>query len=139
MFDANEITVVNNSYGRCLSNKVDNKTFLDAFYDAFLESGPQVKPLFANTDFSKQKNLLKQGLSMMIMVGSDSEFAKSMIAKLATRHDHTHLNISPDLYRLWEQSLLSTIEKFDNEFNPELKKVWFKFITHTTEIMKKAY
>lgn len=42
------------SFGRCISTP----QFIDRFYEIFLASHPAVKPMFRNTNFVQQKELL---------------------------------------------------------------------------------
>ncbi|HEX9758533.1 MAG TPA: hypothetical protein VGB26_12180 [Nitrospiria bacterium] len=53
------------SYARCISNP----NFINRFYEIFMASHPDIKSLFKNTDWDKQMELLKKGVSMMILFG----------------------------------------------------------------------
>ena len=135
----NNIVLVNNSYGRCLVAKKGEQSFLDAFYDAFLASDKRIGPMFEKTDFSKQKELLKHGLSMLLMFVGDSAMAKSAVARLSKSHDHEHMNIHPTLYIHWENSLLKCVEKYDPDYSPALGVLWREAISEGIAAMKKAY
>jgi hemoglobin-like flavoprotein len=54
---------VKDSYSRCCVNP----KFFDVFYGNFLASHPTIAPMFAKTEMTKQKSLLRQGISMMFM------------------------------------------------------------------------
>ena len=43
------------------------KEFYDRFYDIFLAKDPRIAEKFANTDFDKQKEALKMGLTHLVM------------------------------------------------------------------------
>lgn len=45
------------SYGRCLRGK----NFIERFYEIFLASHPDIAPMFAATDFQKQRMALRRG------------------------------------------------------------------------------
>ena len=47
------------SYGRCLRGK----NFIERFYEIFLASHPDIAPMFAETDFQKQRMALRRGIS----------------------------------------------------------------------------
>lgn len=139
MVDANVVNNINQSFGRCLTTNIDSKSFLDSFYDTFLVSHPSIKPRFANTDFTKQKFLLKQGLTMIIMFASNSPIAKSAIEKLTLSHDHKHLNIEPSMYAYWVDSLMHSVKLHDKKYTPELEKEWRQVVSLGINQMKAGY
>ncbi|MDA0841502.1 MAG: hypothetical protein O2857_27390, partial [Planctomycetota bacterium] len=51
------------SYGRCCLSD----GFLDSFYEIFLDSSPEVRAKFAQTDFVQQKRALLKSLVFVIM------------------------------------------------------------------------
>lgn len=118
--DSSLIDSVNSSYGRVAVKS----EFFDEFYDVFLNCDPRIKPMFANTDLEKQKKLLRQGISYMIMYVKDSHAGESAIKRIAEIHDRNHHSTAPELYPLWINSLLSTVKKFDPQYSDELEKSW---------------
>ena len=50
--------IVMQSYGRCCASA----SFFDDFYQQFLQSSPEVRAKFTNTDMPAQKLLLRQGI-----------------------------------------------------------------------------
>ncbi|TDX99644.1 globin [Thiohalophilus thiocyanatoxydans] len=109
------------SYGRCLHNG----GFIERFYDVFLESHPEVKNAFANTDFNRQRRLLRRTLSNSIMFAAGSEIVKREVDKMAEIHSrHGHAPVQPHLYDYWLNSLLTAIREHDPQFNPQLEGRW---------------
>jgi hemoglobin-like flavoprotein len=133
------IQAVQQSLGRCLLNERLGKGFLDAFYDEFLTSDPRIKPMFAKTDMKKQKDLLRQGLMTLLMYAKKSPLATSAIKQLAAKHSRQQLNVPPQLYPLWKQSLLKCIDSYDLELTPQLRKDWSESLDSGIEAMKAAY
>ena len=131
--------LVQQSLGRCLLNKSLAKDFLDAFYDELLASDPRIKPMFAQTNMAKQKDLLKHGLSMLIMYSSGVGLAKTAIQQLALKHDRSHLNIDPGLYRFWVESLLRCVKRYDQKCDDNLRKAWREVVELGISVMKDAY
>ena len=85
------LEIVKQSYGRaCLNPKV-----IDRFYEIFLESHPAIKPMFHKTDFTKQKQLLKTGVIMMLAHLEGKAVWTSHLDKIAKSHSKKHLNIPP--------------------------------------------
>jgi methyl-accepting chemotaxis protein/hemoglobin-like flavoprotein len=112
---------VTNSFGRCSLNP----KFLDRFYDMFLQSHPAIAPMFQHTDFARQKALLKQGLTMMMMFADGSATATASLNKIAASHSPAgHLNISHQLYPYWINSLLAAVKECDPKHTPDLEAEW---------------
>ena len=89
-----EIQEVRESFGRC-TLKGD---LIDRFYEIFLESHPDIKPRFANTDFTKQKELLRKGINIAILFGNDKVLGRKGIEKLRESHKRTKLNVRVLVY-----------------------------------------
>lgn len=131
--------LIQQSLGRCLLNKSPGKGFLDAFYDELLASDPRIKPMFARTDMAKQKELLKHGLTMLVMYSTGAAMAKTAIQQLAVKHDRAHLNIDTGLYRFWIESLLRCVKKYDPKYDETLGKAWNEVLNQGIMVMKQAY
>lgn len=114
------VSAVKTSYGRCCVNP----KFFDRFYEIFLKSNPAIALMFANTNFTKQKTLLRQGLSMMLMHLEGVNVGTIGMKRIGESHSPKHLNITADLYQFWIDSLTKAIAECDAEFNPSLDKEW---------------
>lgn len=115
-----EDSIVSESFGRCILKE----DFLDRFYEIFINSDPAIKPMFANTDFNKQKELLRKGLSMAVLFFNDSVLATSTLNRIRETHNRHQLNINPRLYPFWVDSLMKTIAEFDERSTPETERAW---------------
>lgn len=114
------VNEVNLSLGRCFLHS----GFMDKFYTNFKASHPSIPPFFVKTNMAKQHKLLKEGITFLLMSAGGSSFAKTEMNKLGERHDPSHLNVKPELYRYWIESLMKTVKEFDPDFTPELDKKW---------------
>ena len=71
--DEQLIAIFDQSLRRC-----DNDPkFLDTFYERFLASSPKVQEKFANTDFAKQKRLLRASFYLILLASEDPEKVRS--------------------------------------------------------------
>jgi hemoglobin-like flavoprotein len=131
----NDIENVRASYGRCCLSK----TFFDDFYAAFTTMSPRIGPKFANTDMAKQKALLRQGITFMIMFSGGSKMAVNTINDLGKSHCKQKLDIAPEMYQFWTRALVSTVKKNDPQFTTDLEKAWNKVMTPGVERMKSMY
>ncbi|WP_447977444.1 globin [Candidatus Nitrospira bockiana] len=111
---------VSESFGRCCVNP----RFLDRFYEIFLSSHPAIKPMFQHTDMGKQKNLLRQGLPMVLMHGEGNAFGTRSLDRIAESHGRKGMNVDPNLYEYWINSLLEAIKECDPQWDPALEAQW---------------
>lgn len=137
--DASKVQLVQQSFGRCLVATPGGKSFLDAFYEDFIAADPRIKPLFARTNMTKQKSLLREGLVKLMMFAGGAESAKASIANLAVDHNRSNLNIDPSLYQVWLRSLLGCVKKYDQRFDDSTGAAWTEVLELGIRVMKEAY
>lgn len=114
------MSALKDSYGRCTVNP----KFLDRFYEIFLASHPAIGPMFAKTDFTKQKAALRNGISMMIMYEGGTQVSKMALDRLGHSHGKQGMNMDPKLYQYWIDSLVKAVKECDQQFSPGLEKQW---------------
>ncbi len=119
------------SYGRCCVNPA----FFDRFYDIFLASNPAIKPMFAKTDFVKQKALLRQGISYMLMYLQGKATGTMAMTRLADSHGPKHLNINPALYEFWIDSLMKAVKECDKDCTPVIEAEWRRALRQGVDYM----
>ena len=115
---------VKESYSRCCVNP----RFFDLFYENFLRSHPTIAPMFAKTDMTKQKSLLRQGVSMMFMHLGGNSVGTTGIDRIAESHSKKKLNIDPNLYDYWINSLVKSVKECDPKITPTLEVEWKKVL-----------
>jgi hemoglobin-like flavoprotein len=109
------------SFGRCLREK----NFIERFYEIFLDSHPEIRPMFAKTDFQKQRMALRRGISAAIAHAAGSSLSKSTMENMAHAHSRQgHAPVRPDLYPYWVDSLIKAIEETDPQITPQLIARW---------------
>ena len=112
--------VVQTSFDRCLATG----DFFQTFYDIFLATSPEIASKFAQTDFNKQKNLIKASVAMMIRLGTGNANARRILEKVGNTHSRQALDIRPELYDLWLDSLCKAIQRHDPDYSAELEALW---------------
>lgn len=101
---------------------LENHNFFREFYDTFFASSPVIPEMFSNTDFRKQRELLRQGIELMIWFAEGDETAREKLLKIAVIHKRFRL--TPEMYDFWRNSLLKILAKNDPEYSPELEVAW---------------
>ena len=126
---------IKESYGKC----VLEEGFFDKFYFTFFNSHADFKPLFSKTDFNKQKQLLKETINFMIMYANGSGIAARTLDRVAILHDKDHINIRPEYYKYWVDSLIDTLKEFDKEFDDSLEHNWRETLDQGIQLFISRY
>jgi hemoglobin-like flavoprotein len=121
MTDA-EIELFNDSFQRCM----EERSFLDVFYEHFLGSSKEVRQKFQHTDFRRQKKALRSSLLTTMMAICRREEDLSCLDEVAERHSSRDLDIRPELYELWLESMLHAVKTSDRRFDDRTEAVWRK-------------
>jgi hemoglobin-like flavoprotein len=102
-----------------------NPAFLDRFYERFLASSPKVKEKFANTDFARQKHMLRASFELLLVAARD-ETGRPMpyLDEVAARHSSSQMAIGAELYDLWLDSLLATVRDVDPGWSSAVAHAW---------------
>ncbi len=129
--------VFNASLRRCL----ESEDFLKRFYELFLNSSPEIKEKFRDTDFERQRRVLRDSFLVMEMVSESSPDspAWASLRKLAVAHDRQHRDIRPELYDIWLESLSEAVSEIDPDYSSEIEKAWRKTMQTGINQMQAAY
>ena len=96
--------------------------FFDTFYEILLGKSPEIAAKFIHTDFARQKLMLKQSLLEMLNYYCGIESTRKEIERIGALH--RQLEIRPEHYELWLDSLCETVARHDPEYQPELEGLW---------------
>lgn len=126
------------SYERVKRTTKDGKSFFDAFYDNFLSASPVIADHFRSTDMEKQKAMLEKSFySLFIFYATNN--ANDYLRKIAESHNQQRLNIAPELYDLWLESLIKTVAEYDPHFNSNIELSWRLVLSSGITYMKFKY
>jgi hemoglobin-like flavoprotein len=99
--------------------------FLELFYAKFLASSPKVREKFKDTDFVRQKRALTASFHLILLAaGDEGGDPGKYLSDVAERHAARQLDVGAELYDLWLDSLLETVEECDPEFTPGVRTAW---------------
>ena len=130
---------IENIFKHSLHKCESNEGFLASFYEHFLASSPRVAEKFVDTDFKHQIEAMRLSLRMMAIASVESDAADLYLEFIAKRHDRHHLNIEPELYELWLESLIDTVREFDDEFDAEVEQAWRSVLRYGIDYMTSHY
>lgn len=135
--DAQIVQIVDQSYGRCLTDP----EFLSRFYQIFMDSHELIRPLFVNTDFEQQTQALRNGLGMMIrhMEDPTDDVVVHGLKRIRTSHGQHHLNIHPHLYDYWLDSLIRAVRICDTGYSRDVEEAWRVALQPGIEFIRSGY
>ncbi|MBI5137680.1 MAG: globin [Nitrospirae bacterium] len=118
--------MVQESFARCNLNA----KFIDVFYENFLASNPMFAEMFAHTDFKQQKELLRRGISMMILYADGNAVGRLALQRLGKSHGKHGMGIPPAMYNFWLESLIKTVAQVDPRWDHYVEKQWRDTMQH---------
>lgn len=94
-----------------------------AFYGRLLGTFPQVRPLFAHTDFTAQRRNLLQSLATIVAVVDRPDELGPYLERLGVSHNG--YRVEPHMYRYVSFALLATLaDTFGDDWTPEAAATW---------------
>lgn len=126
---------IRKSFDRCEATG----DFAEKFYEIFLNRSPEISELFKNTDFTKQRKLLRGSVYALVVQDVEQEKTQKMLSRVGGTHCRSALNIRPELYEVWLDSLCETIKALDSEWTVELDEAWRKSMRPGIELITSKY
>lgn len=108
------------SYQRCQ----EAPRFFEAFYQRFFEACPAARPMFANTDFSRQHRLLQHAIGLLLAYDQQRAGGPNLLSRVAERHGRTDLKVDPAHYDDFVESLIRTARALDPQFTADTEIAW---------------
>ncbi len=130
-----DISKVRLSYGRAISRR----QFMNRFYELFMNSSPIVAHKLAATDIEKQQELLSQAVNMVILFPQGNKIATNAIKRIRESHHRDGLDIKPEYYSFWVDSLVMALAEHDPEFDNELEQAWRKVVQNAIDYIVEGY
>ena len=117
---AQSVRLAKDSLKRCLRQD----KFLDRFYELFLASSDEIKAKFVGTQFVQQKIMLKASLHIMLMLAQGDLKDTQVLQDLSEKHSSRHLNIRPEFYQFWVNSMLQAVKESDPAYSDDIGTAW---------------
>lgn len=131
---ADATAIAKASFERCC----EQADFFICFYRNFFRNCPGVETMFARTDFERQHKLLRHAIGLLLIFPSQPPSEPTILSRVAERHGPADLNIDPDLYPGFVDSLLQTIAEHDPEFNETVQASWSSAIAPGIAYMRQV-
>lgn len=128
------IGIAKASFDRCC----DRADFFVSFYRNFFRNCPGIEPLFARTDFERQHKLLRHAIGLLLIFPNQPAGEPTILSRVAERHGPSDLNIDPDLYPGFVESLIQTVAEHDPEFDATVEASWRLTIAPGIAYMQQA-
>jgi hemoglobin-like flavoprotein len=123
------------SFARCEANG----DFAEDFYATFLATSAEVAELFAGTDFTKQRKILRASVYLMISRDLDDPGARATMERIGGSHSRARLDIRPELYEDWLESVCSTVAKLDPEWGNDVEAAWRSTLSPGIDLITSFY
>ena len=133
--EKHDTDMVRTSFGRCTLTD----EFLVTFYNILTQSSADVARMFAHTDMPRQRRLLKEALIYLISYPAGNEFSQQRVIELGNSHSRAGLNVRPELYDIWVDSLIKSIRRHDEQFSPALEAAWRRVLAPGIAAMTALY
>ena len=126
---------VRESFARCEAAG----DFAETFYATFMQSSPAIAPFFAQTDFGRQRQLLRDSVYLMVTHDVSDPDMRALLDKLGNLHSRAGRNIAPKLYEIWLDSICATVKELDPEWSQSLEDHWRVRLRAGMQIIMAAY
>lgn len=130
-----QIERVQSSFGRALWDE----SFLDRFYDILINSNSEIGSKFANTDFVRQKELLRHGLMSVLMFAEGEQSAVACLSRIRDSHGRGKMDVDPGLYPYWIESLIQVVAQCDAKFTDALETDWREVVAPAIEYIQSGH
>ncbi len=123
------------SYDRC----AQVSQFVDDFYARLFEVLPEARVRFAETDFDRQRKLLRHAIGLLLSFPTERAGEPNILSRLAERHSRKDLAIDPSFYGPFLESLIDTVKRHDSSCTPAVELAWRTTLAKGFAYMQSRY
>ena len=131
----NEMQTFHASLERCLGSG----DFVIRFYEKLTQASPEIASKFRDTDFEVQKRKLTASLYMVLLMHEKSPEGRVHFERIAQLHGKQAMDIRPELYDRWVDTLVDTVRDYDEDFDEEVERAWRTLLQPAVEFMRSRY
>ncbi len=119
--------IFEDSFERVIGSELEitpkSSAFFKRFYENFLKNSPAAAEHFRDSDMQKQIGMLQKSFYQLVTFYMVQEPLPGLIS-IAKTHSQTGHNISDELYDVWLNALVTTVEASDPEYNSDIGLSW---------------
>lgn len=108
-------------------------SFIDCFYDKFINQSDEIYDIFKNRDIKQLKKKLQETLFMLVEAAEERPGLKLYIEMLG--RVHKRLNVQRRHFTMWEEALLDAVRLYDDKFDDKVLAAWLDVIDNIIEMM----
>ncbi len=131
----NDFELVKASFERCDKSGA----FSDTFYEIFMSKSDEIKSFFKNTNFTKQKKLLRATVKVLATKEFIEPKTQKILEDIARTHNRSGYAIAPQFYEIWLDSVCETIARHDPDYSNELEIKWRKMMQFSIDFIIERY
>lgn len=124
------LELFNDSLERCTARP----DFIERFYEIFIGSSSAVAEKFKNTNFNKQRRMLKASLYTLVFAAEGKPEGQLHLERISKLHNE--IDVRPEMYDLWLDCLMQAVREFDPYFRPEVEAAWRSILSQGIDFMK---
>jgi len=122
-----------------LNRSLADSDFIEIFYEIFMAADAEIRQMFANTEFQRQKKLLRKALLSAVTFAAGGEVARQRLTLIRESHNRAHMNVRPELYPLWVNSLVQAVARCDPDYGPRLDQEWRVVLQPAVDFISSGY
>lgn len=128
--------VVRPSFLRCMK---DRDEFFDDFYGTLSDKAPGIGTMFAHVDMQRQNQLIRNAVEDLINYAVGNETAEQELRRLGGTHNRHGLNVVPELYDLWVDTIVETMRDHDPDADDDIDAAWRVVLRDGIKLMTSLY
>jgi hemoglobin-like flavoprotein len=120
---------------RCL----DKPAFLEEFYEVFVAASDEIRQMFKDTDFTRQRRALSASLYSLAVAAQAGPRSPAWAEMNRLARLHKDLGVRADHYEVWLDCLMQTARRHDPQFTPEIEAAWRRSLRTGIDYMLARY
>ncbi len=119
--------------------RVKERGVATKFYETLIGKDPELASYFTHVDFSRQKEVLKEGIEIALRFAAGDVAARSRLEEIGRTHSAEEMDVRPELYDIWLDAWIATMRDLDPEWNSSLESQWRSELQRAIEVIKAEY
>ena len=111
------VRIFSDSLGRMEAADPEKRDLIGCFYDQFLGSSEEIRRRFDATDLKHQEQMLRDSFKH-VLTFSTKRRSNDELERIANRHSRSDLDVRPELYALWLDSLVESVRPSTRSATP---------------------